>query len=292
MIISKAWSDNVQLNKQHLRQYRHLFEMKTPYQSSVIDGINLLYYDPLEKDFLSLMRSYGRHYFLSKGPYKESYSLGCITLLIGTRYPTVAPFKIKINPSEGGLSIQQVLAWTDFAGDSKKLLVRRVDFKIDLFYPSTSYYINHIWASGFRTLNDRYKDETLYLGGRHSRKSVIIYDKAREQCIRKPGMIDWTRVEVREKCDKLAQVSLFSFIQDLQTISPFKDLVVVEANQTELNRLLHKYNKIIVAGSVLKTFKQLSTYQRKAILQKLELHGKLSYLDNEFQKQLNKWLSY
>jgi|GEM_PF-2218112 len=292
LIISPAWNSNIQYNKQQLQQYRHLFEMTTPYQSSVIDGIDLLCYDPLGKDFLSLMKSYGRHSFLPKGPYKESYALGCVTLLRGHLFPRVAPFKIKINPSEGGLSVRQVLAWAQFAGDANKLLVRRVDFKVELFNLSTSYYINHIWSAGFRTVDESYKDETLYLGGRFSQKSVIVYDKALQQTVSTLVQVDWTRIEVRERYDKQDQLSVYEFIQTMQSISPFKDLMIVNANQTELNHLLHKYNKTAVAGSVLKTFKQLSTYQRKVILRKLKLHGKLSYLANDFQKQLNEWLRY
>lgn len=293
MIISKAWKRKVQNSQTLLRQYPHLFKMTTPYQTSVIDGLHLLSYDPLEPNFLSLMQSYGKHNYPTKGPYTESYSLGCVTLLFGPRFSRVAPYKIKINPSESGLSLQQVLDWALFAsGNANNLYVRRVDFKVDLLHHNPVHCMNRIWASGFRTLDDRFKDESLYLGGKRSSKSILIYDKATQQKIPKNIYFDWTRVEVRMKYDKKNQLSLPVFLQNLKSISPFQDLVIVDADQGELNALLVKYKKTVVANSVVKTFKALNTYQRKALLNKLSGLGKLSYLSTDYDKQLHDWLTY
>ncbi|MEI2282444.1 replication initiation factor domain-containing protein [Paenibacillus polysaccharolyticus] len=293
MIISTAWTRKVQNSKTLQQQYRHLFKMDTPYQTSVIDGLHLLSDNPLEPAFLSLMKSYGKHNYPTKSPYAKSYSLGCVTLLFGPRFPKVAPYKIKINPSEGGLSLQQVLDWATFAsGNASNLHVRRVDFKVDLLNYDPVHCMNRIWASGFRTLDDRFKNETLYLGSKRGSKSIIIYDKATQQKIPKNIHFDWTRVEVREKYDKQNQLSLPVFLQDLRLISPFQNLVIVDADQTGLDALLVKYKKTVIADSVVKTFKTLNTYQRKALLKKLDDMGKLSYLTIEHDKQLRDWLIY
>lgn len=291
--ISKAWKRKVQNSKHLLQQHRRLFEMSTPYQASVIDGLHLLSYYPLEPAFLSLMQSYGKHNYPTKGPYCESYSIGCVTLLFGPRFPKVAPYKIKINPSEGGLSLQQVLNWATFAsGNANNLHVRRVDFKVDLFNYIPVHCMNRIWASGFRTLDDRFKNQSLYLGGKRSSKTILIYDKATQQKIPKNIHFDWTRVEVREKYDKQNQLSLPVFLQNLRLISPFQNLVIVDTDQVELDALLVKYKKSVIADSVVKTFKTLNTYQKNVLLKKLDGMGKLSYLTTDYDKQLQDWLTY
>lgn len=294
MMISKAWKRKVLSNVAITNKYCHLFEMRTPYQSSVIDGIHLLSKGPLKPDFLSLMKTCGTHNYLpSKSPYRESYSLGCVALMFGPRFSRVVPYKLKINPSEGGLSLRQVLDWANFAtGNAANLLVKRVDFKIELFNYNPVHCMNTIWASGFRTIDDRYKDQSLYLGGRRSNRSIIVYDKANQSRLSKVVSNQWTRVEVREKHTTQKQLSLYTFIRSLRKTSPFQDLVMLEAGQAELNVLLNKYKKALIGGSVVKSLKQLNSYQRKAVIKKLDGAGKVVHLSLQYKRELQSWLKY
>ena len=130
------------------------------------------------------------------------------------------------------------------------------------------------------------------IGCKRSLKSIIVYDKATQQKIPKNIHFNWTRVEVREKYDKHNQLSLPVFLQNLRLISPFQELVIVDVDQAELNALLVKYKKSVITDSVVKTFKLLNTYQRKALLKKLDGISKLSYLTIDHDKQLRDWLIY
>ncbi|CAH1215679.1 hypothetical protein PAECIP111893_04003 [Paenibacillus plantiphilus] len=67
---------------------------------------------------------------------------------------------------------------------------------------------------------------------------------------------------------------------------------MIDADQAELDALLVKYKKSVIADSVVKTLKALNTYQKKVILKKLDGMSKLSYLTTDYDKQLQDWLIY
>ncbi|MOA32436.1 hypothetical protein D3C78_1536530 [compost metagenome] len=68
--------------------------------------------------------------------------------------------------------------------------------------------------------------------------------------------------------------------------------MIVDTDQVELDALLVKYKKSVIADSVVKTFKTLNTYQKNVLLKKLDGMGKLSYLTTDYDKQLQDWLTY
>lgn len=294
MKISNAWNRKIRSDKVVQKKYQHLFEMTTPYQASVLDGIELLTNGPLEPDFLKLLKLVGHQFYLrQKSPYSVSYCLGCVTLLLGSRYSTVPPYKIKINPSEGGLSLQQVINWARFAtGSEFNLKVKRADYKVDLHNLHPVHCMKRIWATGFRTFNDQFTNQTFYLGGKRSSRTIVVYDKAKQSKITITTNTFWTRVEVREKYNKQKQVTLHDFLKSIHASSPFDDLIIVNADNKELESLIKRYGKNVIDDSVVATFKQLSTYQRNAVIKKLQVAGKLEFLSHQYKKQLDSWLKY
>jgi hypothetical protein len=133
--LSSRWNSKVYQQQQHLNQYQYLFEQKTAYQSSPVDGISLLTDHQLRPEAINLLKSLGSYLKLDDGsPYQTCLSLGVVTLMCNPKPFTSAPlYKVKINPSEGGLTLNQGADWARYlVGDEKLFRVNRCDYKVDI----------------------------------------------------------------------------------------------------------------------------------------------------------------
>lgn len=181
----QAWNSIVKKNKENIKEYIHLFEPTTPYRCSPFDGIALLSNEKLSPEFQDFITTLGgwRPISENKSPYKYMFTLGPVTVLTGKKY-NMADVKIRINPSRAGLSLQQTIDWVRFIiGNENHVSVSRVDFKIDTNINITGAIYKVWWESGFRSVNDSYSNETLYLGGKRSCQQLVVYDKAKEMGI-------------------------------------------------------------------------------------------------------------
>jgi hypothetical protein len=171
--ISNKWNSSIQQLPTEVRQYHQLFEMGAPYLASPIDGIHLLTNACFANDFVSTLHKVGIPFRNEQSTYNFGFKLGCITVFFYPKYPKSPKHKIVINPSEGGLTMQQVLEWVRFMiGDERLATVKRIDSKIDLFGVVTEDIINRIWVDGFRSVNNQYAGETLYLGSENQQTAT------------------------------------------------------------------------------------------------------------------------
>ncbi|NRF93421.1 replication initiation factor domain-containing protein [Paenibacillus frigoriresistens] len=293
LVISKAWNKKIQRVPllSLSAQYPGLFEQEVKFQSGPIDALELITNENLTSSFTGMLNSLGSHYKNQPDvPYRKVTSLGVVTVL---QYPKFinATFstKIKINPSEGGLSAKQLLEWIRFmVGSEHDVTITRVEHKLDYIGMDATSCISSIWCNDIRKVNDKsYKDETLYLGGRRSKKQAVIYNKAKEQGITGHH---WTRIEMRKNFAVNEQKSYYDIL-DLKTLpNPFEGMALIEADESVILTAIHPYKVKIVTGSMVKTLKQLKKKDRDAVLVSLEALGYLRWLSDDYLKEMNKWL--
>jgi hypothetical protein len=288
--ISSSWKSKVQKGIAAWPRYYALFEQRTPYQESPLDGIHLTTTQPLTTTFLQLAKQlaeYHQHYGNSKCNYNESFTFGCVRVFMKPKYFNNRSIKIIINPSEGGLAMQQVLDWITFiTGGLDDVWVRAVHWKMDIHGLNTVKCIQSIWWPHFRKAK-LYKGKTLYLGTSKSKRQLVIYNKAAH--MKQRG--DLTRIELRQKYDKHSEMLIADFTAKLVTVrNPFEDVLLVNASPQLFNQCLSCYNKQIIDGVVYKTLKGLNWYERVKVLQQLASMNLLTQLSPVYDQQLTQWL--
>lgn len=294
MRVSPLWSNEIRQHPNILKQHQSLFEQKTILMESVLDKVTILSDDPFSSNFYTMLKKFSLHHrYCSKGSYyQKCYKLGCITILIEPIFSRIPKIKVILNPSNAGLTFEQVKLWVLFLFDSyQNVYVSRVEYKIDLHgYPPLEV-MKRIWCSGIRKYNDeRYEGQTLYIGSRFSNTQRVIYDKGKE---RGQTSNDWTRIEVRERYKGHGKIPFVQFISHLRMYNPFESLLLVELSSSVLSKKLHKFNCELSkegVATVIRTLKQLTSNQKKSIINALQKEGSLLYLDWIYRNKLNKWL--
>lgn len=174
-------------------------------------------------------------------------------------------------------------------GDEKLVSVTKVEHKLDLLggILGPTDYMAGIWRDGARRIDDySFKDETLYLGSRRSKKQVKVYNKSKEQGVRNTN---WTRIEQTVKyrpAEKKPLKDLFT----MSAIDAFDGLHMIKADENAMNTILQPYGVMAIPGSMFKTLKQLARKNRLKVLNELEVQGHLDKLSNKYKKICTQWL--
>ncbi|WP_338463061.1 hypothetical protein V5G20_01660 [Brevibacillus borstelensis] len=292
MKVSSYWNKKVQQHPHGYMKYRKLFEQRTELWESPIDGIMLFFEGPVASDFYALLSEFGIHhkYCRNKSMYDQVFSLGPVRVFQRPRFTNIPQVMIKLNPSNAGLTLEQISHWLDLiCGNIQNVLVYRVDFKIDMLGLETSECINSFWCSGFRKFDDsRYSGETLYMGSRRGKRQRVVYNKTKESKL--PFVL--TRIETRERFKKGRRLTFNDFCSTLITYNPFEGAYLVNVNSPDFQFCLKKFGKSIIENSVIKTLKSLSPYQRTALVKVIESDYRNNNIALVYQDQLNKWLNH
>ncbi|UYZ13732.1 hypothetical protein A6764_01725 [Brevibacillus sp. WF146] len=292
MKVSSYWNKKVQQHPQGCIKYRTLFEQKTELRESPIDGIMLFFEGPVTPEFFALLNEFGIHhkYCDKKSMYDHVFSLGPVRVFQGPRFSKIPQVMIKINPSNAGLTLEQISHWLRLiCGDEQNAMVYRVDYKVDLLGCDTSECINSFWCSGFRKFDDsRYTGETLYMGSRRGKRQRVVYNKTKESKL--PFVL--TRIEVRERFKKGQRLTFNDFCSTMITYNPFEGAYLVNVNSPDFQFCLKKFGKSLIENSVIKTLKSLSPYQRRALVKVIESDYRNNNIALVYQDQLNKWLNH
>ncbi|RUS48851.1 hypothetical protein [Cohnella sp. AR92] len=292
--ISKAWISSVKQNIHGFQQYHNLFERKTPYQSSPFDGIHFVTDKPLTADFLILAALFARvnyHYLQPNQHYMKSYSFGCVRVFVNPKHRNMHIIKIVINPSQGGLTLQQVIDWLVFiVGRTTDVWMKVIHPKIDVAGLDTLECIRSIWWPTYRKKPDyeRFKDQTLYLGSRESKQQLVVYDKAKH--MKSDSLL--TRIELRHKYEKGSEIAFDDFHQQLLLKNWFKEVYLISATEDFIDELLDQFKNKVRKPYIGQTMKSLSPYQRKKILSQLSALNLAVSMSNEYTNQLLRWLSF
>ncbi|WP_415818272.1 hypothetical protein [Mesobacillus thioparans] len=294
MKLSKAWNTKVQrLPSSVAITYSYLFEQHNEIGDCPIDGIELLTDSSLAAGFYEIKSLFTKQYIKAneKQPYKVSYSLGCITVMLESIFPCVPPVKIKINPSKGGLSPKQLYEWCRFlVTDVQRIFVKKVDTKLDFFGLDPYECMNKIWwCSDFRKIDEEYFEKgTLYLGSTHSKIRIRIYDKGKEQ----GKSIVWTRIETTRSYDKKEQMTLGTFLNRVTELKLFEEVILVNAAAKDINDILRQYNVQAINNgkySMIATLKQLDVRKRNRVIRALDKIGFVNSLLLQYQDAILKW---
>ena len=270
-----------------------MFEQHNEIGDCPIDGIEVLTDSSLAAGFYEIEPLFRKEYLKAneKQPYKVSYSLGCVTVMLKPIFPCVPPVKIKINPSKGGLSPKQLYEWCRFlVTDVQRIFVKKVDTKLDFFGLDPYECMNIIWwCSDFRKIDEEYFNKgTLYLGSTHSKVRIRIYDKGKEQ----GQSIVWTRIETTRSYDKEEQMTLISFLNGVTEIKLFEDVIIVNAAAKDINDILRQYNVQAINNgkySMIMTLKQLDVRKRNRVIRILANLGFVNSLLPQYQDAILKW---
>ncbi|CAM4102415.1 hypothetical protein METH109765_22570 [Mesobacillus thioparans] len=273
--------------------YSYLFEQHNEIGDCPIDGIELLTDSSLAAGFYEIKSLFTKQYIKAneKQPYKVSYSLGCITVMLESIFPCVPPVKIKINPSKGGLSPKQLYEWCRFlVTDVQRIFVKKVDTKLDFFGLDPYECMNKIWwCSDFRKIDEEYFEKgTLYLGSTHSKIRIRIYDKGKEQ----GKSIVWTRIETTRSYDKKEQMTLGTFLNRVTELKLFEEVILVNAAAKDINDILRQYNVQAINNgkySMIATLKQLDVRKRNRVIRALDKIGFVNSLLLQYQDAILKW---
>lgn len=294
MKLSKAWNTKVhQLPPSVAITYSYLFEQHNEIGDCPIDGIEVLTDSSLAAGFYEIEPLFRKEYLKAneKQPYKVSYSLGCVTVMLEPIFPCVPAVKIRINPSKGGLSPKQLYEWCRFlVNDVQRIFVKKVDTKLDFFGLDPYECMNKIWwCSDFRKIDERYFEKgTLYLGSTHSKIRIRIYDKGKEQGI----SIIWTRIETTRSYDKKEQMTLITFLNRVTELKLFEDVILVNAAAKDINDILRQYNVQAINNgkySMIMTLKQLDVRKRNRVIRILDNLGFVNSLLPQYQDAILKW---
>ncbi|MGE7274388.1 hypothetical protein ACQKK5_23360 [Brevibacillus panacihumi] len=291
MKVSSYWNKKVQQHPHGYMKYRKLFEQKTKLWESPIDGIMLFFEGPVASDFFALLSEFGVHhkYCRNKSMYDQVISLGPVRIFQGPKFPKLPQVMIKINPSNAGLTLEQISHWLRLiCGNIQNVVVYRVDFKVDMLGIETSECINSFWCSGFRKFDDsKYTGETLYLGSRRGKRQRVVYNKSKESNL--PFVL--TRIEARERFKKGERLTFNDFCLTLSTYNPFEGAYLVNVNSPDFQFCFKKYGKSLIENSVIKTLKSMSQYQRGECVKVIKSDNRNKNIALVYQGQLNQWLS-
>lgn len=294
MRVSPYWSNEIRQHPNLLQQHQMLFEQKTLLMESVLDKVTFLSFAPLSNRLYTMLNNLGIHhrYCSKRSLYQKCYKLGCITILLEPTFSRIPKVKVIMNPSNAGLTLEQVKLWIQFLfGSYQDVFVSRVEYKIDLKGFAPSDVMKRIWSNGIRKYNDeRYEGQTLYIGSRFSKRQRVVYDKGKER-----GKSDkvWTRIEVRERYKGSEKIPFIQFISHICLYKPFDDLLLVDLSSSVLSKKLHKLNGELSKqgiATMIRTFKKLTSNQRKSIIKALQKEGAIQSLDGIYQNKLTKWL--
>jgi hypothetical protein len=291
MKISSAWLPEVHRGVQ-LTQHQHLFERRTPYLQSPLDGIQIVTNRSTTSEFLELAQRIGRrryHYCNPRAAYRKSYSFGCVRVFMNPKWKDMHAVKIYINPSQGGLTVKQVFDWIKFiVGDVTDCWVKGVHYKIDIHGLNTTGCINKIWWPCYRKNPDydRYKGRTVYFGTRTSKKQLVVYDKARQMDQR----AILTRIELRVNNDKKDLLAVDDYFSRITEFNVFEDVSLIDAPEKLIDDWSQQFGRRKLDKCISRVLKSMTKYWRIKMLDHLTTEGYVQSLQPLYMQQLLRWL--
>lgn len=273
--------------------------METPLFSSPIDKLEMLTTTPLTDEFIELAKTYATYRYdyaaKPKSGYRESYCLGCVTVMFRPAWRTQPWAKICLSPSKAGFSLPQLLKWVGYIvgfHNLNSVRVIRAEHKVDaigLNYHACAQKV--LCTAQFKVSSIRRVKSYLRFAGIKSPRHWRIYDKALELAKKHkmnfPG--DWTRLEILRNYKKKEQMTILEFIRHLRTYNPFGDLFMLDADLSVVDGLIQPYGQRI-GNVLLEPMRRISKGDRDIVVSQLDSNGQLVSFDSDYARQRDAWL--